>query len=78
MNSTVQLKNSLIARIESSDDLNFLKALQTIFDSSEQELYQLNGAQEASIESGRKEIEAGEFLNNEEVISELKEWLKNE
>lgn len=77
MDTTIQLKNSLIARIESSNDLNFLNALQTIFDTSEQELYKLNREQEDSIKQGRKEIEAGDFVESKKVISELKEWLRN-
>ncbi len=43
MNDTIQIKNNLISRIKNSKDLNFLKALQTIFDRLEE--YQLNDAQ---------------------------------
>jgi hypothetical protein len=61
--------------IKDSSDLNFLKALQTIFDSSEQALFQLSYEQETSILIGRKQIDAKEFSKNEVVISEMKEWL---
>ncbi|CAM4097693.1 hypothetical protein [Gillisia limnaea] len=54
MNPTTQIKNSLISRIEDSEDLNYLKALQTIFDTSEQALYQLSQEQQDSIEKGRR------------------------
>jgi len=76
MNTTEQIKRSLISRIEDSEDLNFLNALQTIFDSSEQALYKLSLEEEASIEKSRFEIENGKFHKNEDVISEMKEWLK--
>jgi predicted transcriptional regulator len=76
MDMTDQIKKNLISRIKDSKDLNFLHALQTIFDSSEQELYQLSSEQQASIEISRSEIKNGKFRKNEEVIAEMKEWLK--
>ena len=76
MDSKIQLKNNLISRIRSSKDINFLKALQTIFDSSEQSLFELNEHQEKSIQIGRNEINNGNFIKHEQVISEMKEWLK--
>lgn len=78
MDTTTQLKNNLINRIKTSTDLSFLKALQTIFDSSEQALYQLSDEQSGAIEIGRNEIKEGKFQENKEVISEIKEWLENE
>ena len=76
MDMTAQIKKNLISRIKDSKDLNFLKALQTIFDSSEQALYQLSSEQQTAIEKGRKEIKEGNFHKIEEVISEMREWLK--
>jgi len=76
MDSTAQIKNNLISRIKNSTDLVFLKALQTIFDSSEQTLYELSSEQENSISIGREQIKNGHFLKNESVISEMKECLK--
>ena len=76
MDMTAQIKKNLISRIKDSKDLNFLKALQTIFDSSEQALYQLSSEQQTGIEKGRNDIKEGDFHKNEEVISEMREWLK--
>lgn len=76
MDMTAQIKKNLISRIKDSKDLNFLKALQTIFDSSEQGLYQLSSEQQNAIDKGRNEIKEGDFYKNEEVISEMREWLK--
>jgi len=76
MDSTVQIKNNLISRIKNSNDLNFLKAMQTIFDSAEQELFKLNEFHKNSIEISRAEIKNGEFVKNSRVISETKNWLK--
>ena len=76
MSTASQLKKNLISRIKDSKDLNFLNALQTIFDSSEQALFQLSQEQENAIEKGRNEIKDGNFFKNDEVISEMKQWLK--
>ena len=76
MISTIQLRNNLISRIQNSNDINFLQALQTIFDSSEQSLFEINEQQKKSIQVGRKEINEGEFKEHKQVMSEMKEWLK--
>jgi len=76
MDMTAQIKKNLISRIKDSKDLNFLNALQTIFDSSEQALYQLSSEQQSSIEISRNEIKDGKFRKNDEVISEMRQWLK--
>ena len=76
MNTTSQIKKNLILRIKDSKDLNFLNALQTIFDTSEQNLFQLSEEQKSVIEIGRNEISNGEFFKNEEVMSEMKSNLK--
>jgi hypothetical protein len=78
MNMTTQIKNSLISRIKDSNDLNFLKALQTIFDSSEQALYQLSPDQNDSIIKGREQIKNGDYIENEQLMSEMKKWLTKE
>ncbi|WP_243860389.1 hypothetical protein [Flavobacterium poyangense] len=74
---TAQIKKNLISRIKDSDDLNFLNALQTIFDSSEQALFQLSSEQNTTIENGRNEIKKSNSHTNDEVISEMREWLSN-
>ena len=72
----MEIKKNLILRIKDSKDLNFLNALQTIFDSSEQALYQLSAEQESAIEKGRNEIKNGQYFKNEELMAEMKQWLK--
>ena len=76
MDKAAQIKKNLISRIKESKDLDFLNALQTIFDSSEQALYQLSFEQQSFIDSARHEIKDGKFQKHEEVISEMKQWLK--
>jgi predicted nucleic acid-binding protein len=55
--------------------LYFLKALETIIDSSEEALIQLTQEQQSSIENGRNQIKNGDFIENDKLIIELKEWL---
>ncbi|WP_298651007.1 hypothetical protein [uncultured Proteiniphilum sp.] len=78
MDSTSYLKKNLISRIKSSNNETFLKALQTIFDSSEQELYELSKAQKQAIEAGRKDIENGNYKSHEQVMEEMTVWLKEQ
>jgi hypothetical protein len=76
MDMTAQIKKNLISRIKDSQDLDFLKALQTIFDSTEQTLYQLTPEQQSSIDTSRTEIKEEKFRQNDEVISDMRQWLK--
>jgi len=76
MNTTSQLKNNLITRIKKSDDIEFLKALQTIFDSSNQSLFELSSEQRKSISKGSEEIRNGEYISNNQVISDIEKWLE--
>lgn len=78
MDTTLYLKRNLISRIQSSTDENFLKALQTIFDCTEQELFKLNNAQKQSIETGRKDIANGQFKTKEQFKDDMTEWLKKQ
>jgi predicted transcriptional regulator len=78
MNMTTHIKKSLISRIKNSNDLNFLRALQTIFDSSEQALYQLSTEQNASIIKGREDINNGDYIENDRLMAEMKKWLTKE
>lgn len=75
MESTTEIKNKLISRIQKSNDLDLLRTLQSIFDSSDQELYPLSDIQKKSIEESRKQIQNGEVLSHESVVSEAREWL---
>ncbi|MXN92809.1 hypothetical protein GR160_16400 [Flavobacterium sp. Sd200] len=75
MDISAQIKDDLISRIKNSDNLDFLRTLQTLFDASEQSLFSLSNQQKDSIEEGREQIRNGRFHTNESVLSEMKEWL---
>lgn len=77
MEEVEEIKKNLIARIKASNDTAFLRALETIMNSTDDGAFQLSKEQENSIKAGRSEIEKGEFIENERLISEMREWLKN-
>ncbi|HNP20404.1 MAG TPA: hypothetical protein PKL31_18350 [Fulvivirga sp.] len=76
MSTTADIKKNLILRIKDSKDINFLKALQTIFDATDQTLFQLTTEQQESIDISKAELNNGEAIDNEKVISEMKKWLQ--
>ena len=78
MDNSIKIKDNLISRIKSSKDINLLRAIQTIFDSSEQSLYELSEEQMKSIQIGREEIKEGNFKEHSQIITEKKEWLKKQ
>jgi hypothetical protein len=77
VNLAHKLENDLIHRIGQIDNVNFLKAIQSILDSSDKEVFQLNELQENSIVESREELKNGQGIAHEEVLSDLKKWLKN-
>ena len=76
MNLAHKLQNDLIHRIGQIDDVNFLKAIQSILDNSDKEVFQLNEQQQTSISISRKELENGEGLGHQDVMDGMKSWLK--
>ena len=75
MDTTAEIKRDLISRIEKSNDIEFLQALKVIIDASAEKAYQLNSKQQKAIDTGREQIKKGEFIDNEVLIMEMKEWL---
>ena len=76
MNTTSQIKKNLISRIQECIDLNLINKIQTVLDSSENNLYELSIEQKAAIQIGRSEIINEEFFRNDDVILEMKQWLE--
>lgn len=68
--TAIQLRNSLVEKINSIDDTSFLKALNVIIDNSQirQQVFKLNNSQKKSIQISREEIRKGKFISHEDVI----------
>ena len=74
--STTDLKNTLIRKISTINDIPFLMAIQTIIDSKvNQEIFSLSAGQQAEIIQSKKDIEAGLFIDNEQLNDEVTTWL---
>lgn len=74
--TSIDLKTKLIEMINGIEDIEFLEAIKTILDTKSENLYTLSDKHKESIEVGRQQIKDGNFLKNDEVFSELKEWIK--
>jgi len=74
---TAELKKILVQRIEEINDEQFLKAIKTILDSKvESEVMLLSEEQKLEIFESRKEIEAGKFVDQNELEVEFDKWIK--
>jgi hypothetical protein len=76
--SSIDLKIRLMEQINKIEDIEFLEAIKTILDSKTEELYTLSQEQKESIDTSRQQIINGNFLKNEDVFTELKEWIKKQ
>ncbi len=76
---TLELKNVLIQRIESINDISFLEAIKTILDAkTESKTLILTDELKKEIFNSKKEIEKGLFIEQRELDKEIKKWLKKE
>ena len=74
--TTIELKKALVHRISEINDISFLKAIKTILDSkSDSEVLQLTPEQRFEILESQKEIEAGLYIENDQLEKEISEWL---
>jgi len=72
----IDLKAKLIEMINEIEDIEFLEAIKTILDTKSGDLYALSDKQKENIELDRQQIKDGYLLKNDEVFTELKEWIK--
>lgn len=76
MNLAHKLQNDLINRIGQIEDVNFLKAIQSILDNSSKTVFELHEQQQTSISIGRNELKNGEGLDHQDVMDGMRSWLK--
>lgn len=73
--TTIELKKQLINRISEIDDESFLQAIKTILDSKTQsQVITLTKAQRQEIDESKKQIEAGEFIEQDELDQKFNQW----
>ena len=75
--NTAQLKEQVIDKIYGINDVDYLNAINKILDnrSPGKQIYHLNKKQKACIEIGRRQIDEGDYIDNEELEKEEDKWL---
>ena len=74
--TTLELKNALIQRISEIEDRTFLEAIKTILDAkADKRKIQLTPELSEEIMASKKEIEKGEFVDNDLLEEEIEKWL---
>ena len=73
--NTIELKNSIISKINSIDDESFLDEIQSILDGRKKKTIILSDLQLNSIEIGREQITKGNYIENEVLNNEMEQWL---
>ncbi len=75
--TTLELKNALIQRITEINDQSILKAIKAILDAKvNDDIIILSPEQKAEILQSKLEISAGNFVDNEDVQTEVDKWLQ--
>jgi hypothetical protein len=74
--TTMQLKKTLMYQIADIEDITFLNALKTIIETkTKSDIIHLRSEQRDEIIRSKKEIENGDFINQEELNQEFEKWL---
>ncbi len=71
------LKTTILENISQIEDISFLKAINTIIENKiDKSVYKLTVKQREEIERSQNEILKGNFISNEALQGEMKQWLK--
>jgi len=74
--TTIQLKKSLMHQIAEIEDVSFLNALKTIIETkTKSDIIHLTNEQRVEIEHSKKQIENGNYTNQDDLNQEFKKWL---
>lgn len=74
--NTIQLKQELIHKISSIQDIEFLKAIKTILDSKEKDTFiELTADQEKELVNASKEAKKGRVVSQSEMDQKVEQWL---
>ena len=74
--NTLELRNIVMAQVSQIEDKSFLAALKTILDTKVSQQIILNKGQIEEIKASQKEVEAGNFKNNDVLDKEVRQWLQ--
>ena len=74
--NTLELRNIVLAQVSQIEDKSFLAALKTILDTKVSPQIILNKGQIEEIKASQKEVEAGNFKDNDVLDKEVRQWLQ--
>ena len=76
--TVVELKEKLIAKINSTNDVELLDELSWIIDVEEpsREPYKMSQGEIDAVREGLEQIKNGQYVSDEEANSQIEEWLK--
>lgn len=74
--STRKIKNKIIHKLQTVDDAILEDVLELLEFETNTGKYQVSDLERESIEIGLLQIENGQTLTHEEVLTEVNEWLK--
>ena len=74
--NTIELRHVINERISLIDDESFLVAIKTIIDSKvSSSIYKLSNFQKERISLGREQLKKGQVISNDDLQSEIDQWL---
>jgi hypothetical protein len=74
--NVIELRHVINERISLIDDESFLNAIKTIIDTKvTSTIYKLSNFQKERISLGREQLKNGQVISNENIISEIDQWL---
>ena len=74
--NTIELRHVITERISLIDDESFLVAIKTIIDSKvSSTIYKLSNFQKDRISLGREQLKNGQVIANDNLQSEIDQWL---
>jgi len=79
--STAELKKKLIDKINQIHDFSFLETIDTILNTkaaeSSEDLFPLTSEQKESIRIGKEQIKTGEYKEHQQLMNDIRGWLKS-
>jgi hypothetical protein len=73
--STKELKYLLISKIDDTEDEELLKAIYKLLNNTSNDTFIVSESQAESIYKGKKDIEAGNYILNEDLHKDVMKWL---
>lgn len=74
--TSIELKQELKNKIEKIDDIDFLRAIQTILNAADNHFIKLTEDQEEELLMAREEGRKGNYISQSEMDEKVKKWSK--